>query len=266
MRAGETTPQSRASQGRNTTADHTVDVLLLFDDTRPVLSAADVSRLLGMTRSTTYRYLQTLRSYGLVEEQEQRGNYRLGPRVFQLARVARRGLALPEIALPFMRDLMAKTGEVVLLTRRWGDLAVCVERVDSEHAVRLSYERGTTHAAHAGASAKILLAFAEDEDVDDVLSRGPLRRYTERTVVDPDTLRTQLHQVRAQGYCVTASEMEEGIRAVAAPVFRPDGRLAASLSVAAPVFRLTDDLIPGLIETVRATAAAITARYREIDG
>lgn len=253
-----------ASQGRNTTADRTADVLLLFDDKRPVLSAAEVSRLLGMTRSTTYRYLQTLRSYGLVEEDEVRGGFRLGPRVYQLARVARQGLGLPEIAMPFMRDLSQKTGEAVLLTRRWGAMVVCVERVESTQAVRLSYDRGMAHGAHAGASAKILLAYAEADEIERILN-GPLLRYNERTVMDPTTLRAQLRQIREQGYAVTDGEVDEGVRGIGAPIFKPDGRITAGLSICGPTFRLEDSSLPAIVRQVREAAEAITRRLRELD-
>lgn len=255
----------KASQGRNTTADRTADVLLLFDAERPVLSAAEVSRLLGMTRSTTYRYLQTLRSYGLVEEDEVRGGFRLGPRIYQLARVARQGLGLPELALPIMREVNAKTGEVALLTRRWGDTVVCVERVESTFPVRLSYDRGQAHGVHAGASAKVLLAFSTPEEIDAVLAHTTLTRYTDRTVVDPNVLRAQLRTIREQGYVVSDGEVDEGVRGVAAPVFRPDGRIAAGISIAGPLFRLDDAALPAAIRAVRDGAAALSARLRDLD-
>jgi len=254
-----------ASQGRNTTADRTADVLLLFDDKRPVLSAADVSRLLGMTRSTTYRYLQTLRSYGLVEEDEVRGGFRLGPRVYQLARVARQGLGLPEIALPIMRDMNERTGEAVLLTRRWGGMVVCVESVESKQAIRLSYDRGMAHGAHAGATAKILLAYGDQDDIDRVLA-APLARYNERTVVDPNVLRVQLKQIREHGYAVSDGEVDEGVRGISAPVFKPDGRITAGLSIVGPTYRLDEAVVSGMVRLVRDAADAVTRKLRELDG
>ena len=255
----------RATKGRNTTADRTADVLLLFDESRPVISAADVSRLLGMTRSTTYRYLQTLRSYGLVEEDEARGGYRLGLRIHQLARVARQGLGLPEVALPVMREMKRKTGEVVLLTRRWGSTVVCVERVESTHSVGISYQRGQAHGVHAGASAKILLAFAAPAEIDAALASPAFTRYTARTILDPEVLRAELRAIKAQGWVVSDGEVDEGVRGIAAPIFRADGRIAAGLSIAGPSFRLDDAAIPAAVAVVREGAAAITARLRDLD-
>src|SRR5262245_50911445 len=94
-----------AASSRNSTAERAIDVLLLFDQDTPVLSAGDIAERLGMSRSTTYRYLQSLRSFDLLEEDSAHGSFRLGPRIFELARIARRGLGLSEIALPVMQDL-----------------------------------------------------------------------------------------------------------------------------------------------------------------
>src|SRR5690606_11024861 len=120
-----------AGRGGNATAERALDILLLFDDQHPILTAAELSRRLGMPRSTTYRYLQSLRSYGLVAEDERQNGVRPGPLVLRLARVARLGLGLIELASPVMRELALQTGETVLLTRRAGDQVICIERVDS---------------------------------------------------------------------------------------------------------------------------------------
>lgn len=248
---------------RNTTVERAIDVLLLFDEQHPVLSAAEVARRLGMSRSTTYRYLQSLRSYQLVEEDEA-GGYRLGPRVFQLARVARQGLGLSEIALPLMRELAARFGEAVLLTRRSGNHVVCVERVESRHPMRLSYERGEVLPLHAGASAKVILAFLQPDEIDAVLAR-PLPRYTERTVTDPERLRADLAAIRAAGYAITEGEVDPGVRAVAAPIYHPSGEVVAALTVVGPAFRMDDRVLPEVLDAVRAAARTISQRLADIE-
>ncbi|HVA25020.1 MAG TPA: IclR family transcriptional regulator [Chloroflexota bacterium] len=255
-----------SAKGRNSTADRTIDVLLLFDDRGPVLSALEVSERLTMPRSTTYRYLQSLRSYGLVEDDSASGGFRLGPRVLQLARVARRGLALPEVALPCMRELAATTGEAVLLTRRSERQVVCVERVESHHRIRLSYERGTVLPPHAGASAKVLLAWLPDPELDELLCQAELTRYTERTVTDPIALRKELAAIRQAGYAVSNGEVDAGVRGVAAPIFRPEGQVAAGLSTVGPAFRLDDSALPGVVDATRRSAEAISQRMVDLEG
>ena len=229
-------------------------------------SAAEIAERLEMPRSTTYRYLQTLRSYGLIEEHGE-SKYRLGSRVLQLARVARAGLGLSDVALPVMRRVSERIGEVVLLTRRSGLNVVCVERVDvSAHRVRLSYERGHVLPVHAGASAKVLLAFADPLEIDEVLEGARLVRFTSRTVVDPKRLRKQLAEIRLDGHVVTDGEVDDGVRGVAAPIFDADGKVAAGLSVAGPAYRLADSRISGVIRAVREGADEIGARLKELAG
>lgn len=253
--------------GGNSTADRAIDILLLFDDQHPVLSAGEVATRLGMSRSTTYRYLQSLRAYHLLEDDEARGGYRLGPKIFALARTARRGMGLLEIALPTMRTLAQETGEAVLLTRRSGAHVVCIERVESpSQRIRLSYERGQLLPLHAGASAKVLLAFADPDELDELLASSmPLHRYTDRTVTDPGRLRRQLERIRRDGYAVTSGEVDQGVRGVAAPIFAPDGGASAGLSVAGMAFRLTDDTLDRTIHLVRTAANAISNRLRLVE-
>ena len=258
-------PESITSQTRNTTADRAIDVLLLFNDQRPVLTAEKVAELLEMSRSTTYRYLLSLRSYGLVEEGNTNGEFRLGPAVFQLARVARKGLGLSEVALPVMRELVDRTGESALLTCRSGSYVVCIERVESPHNVRLSYERGQVLPLHAGAAAKVVLAYLKPSEIDAVLSVTPLTRFTERTVTDPGALRTQLEDIRARGYVVTDGEVDVGVRGVAAPVLGTNEQVIAGVSVAGPAFRLDDATLPAVIVAVQDAAHAIRQQLHNLD-
>jgi len=254
-----------ASPTRNTTADRAIDILLLFNERQPVLTAIEVAEHLGMSPSTTYRYLSSLRASGLIEEGDTNGEFRLGPTVFQLARIARKGLGLSEIALPVMRELVAQTGESAILTRRSGLHVVCIERVESPHNVRLSYERGQILPLHAGASAKVLLAYLKPSEIDSVLSAEPLPRYTMHTVTDPEVLRSQLKAIRAAGYTVSDEEVDIGVRGVAAPILGQDRQVLAGISVAGPTFRLNDTILPTVIAAVSHAAQVISHRLHDLE-
>ena len=262
---GPMSKRSPSPSGRNATADRAVEILLLFDDGSPSLSAGEVAGRLTMSRSTTYRYLQSLRASGFLEEEDGSGRYRLGPQILRLARVARKGIGLAEAALPSMRVLAAETGEDVLLTRRSGTQVACIERVQGSHMVRLSYERGHLLPCHAGASALVVLAFAPGEEIDRVLAAAaPLTSFTDRTPTHPDEVRAKLATIRDQGYALTDGEVDPGVRGVAAPVFLPDGRVGAGLSVVGLAYRLTDDVIDQVVAAVRAAAAEITDRLGDL--
>lgn len=248
---------------RNATADRTIKLLLLYDESRTVLSATEVASKLGMSRSTTYRYLRSLRDAGLLEEDP--AGFRLGPRIFQLARIARKGFGLFDLATPVMRRLVDETGETVLLTRRSGNRVVCLEREESSRNLRLSYERGHVLPVHAGASALVLLAWLEDAELDRALGSGPLDRFTDNTITDPHALKTRLHEIRQQGYIVTHGERDPDVVGVAAPIFSRPGQVVAGLSVVMPQHRFDAARLDDTVRLVRAAADEVAASLHAID-
>src|SRR5690348_17352593 len=104
----------------------------MFTEHRLAISAVEVAEELSVARSTAYRYLQSLVGSGFLEESDA-GRFRLGRRIMELARLARRGTGLSEVARPVMRRLAAATGETILLTRLAGTTVICLEREEAEH-------------------------------------------------------------------------------------------------------------------------------------
>lgn len=245
---------------RNATADRALEILTMFSDTQSVVSGVAVSRQLGVSRSTAYRYLQSLVSTRFLEEAPQ-GGFRLGLRVLEIARVARRSYGLSEVAVPVMTELAEQTGETVLLTRRAGDLVVCLERAETgQHAVRISYERGSVLPINAGASAQALLAWDTDEEVRRLLDCAPLTRFTPATLTDVDSLMQRLGSIRKAGYAVTRAEFDPDVLGIAAPIRDGSGNVVAAVGVAAVSHRVPLGAEGAMISAVRSAALAITDR------
>ncbi|HLI15876.1 MAG TPA: IclR family transcriptional regulator [Acidimicrobiales bacterium] len=249
----------------NVTAARAIDLLSLFDDQHPVISAGEAAKALGMSRSTTYRYLQSLRAAGLVEDDETSGGLRLGPRVLQLAAIARASWDLGAVAVPVMRRLTEATRETTVLTRRTGDHVICVEEVRSPNPIRLSYERGRVLPVHAGASAKVLIAWLAGEELTALLERTQLRDFTGATVTSEASLRQDLERIRARGYAITRGEVDAGVLGVAAPIFRRSGEVVAGLSVVAPEYRVAEGEVDGLVALTLEAATELTRRVVEHD-
>jgi DNA-binding IclR family transcriptional regulator len=256
--AGQPVQSARTYRERNSTADKALDILLMFDDRHLVLSAVEVAAQLGVARSTAYRYLQSLVQSRFIEESDGRG-YRLGGRVLELARLARRGMGLSEIARPVMSRLAAEVGEAVLLTRLAGSAVICLEREEAgNHAVRISYERGQVLPTNAGAAAHVLLAWLPEPAVEAILDAVDLPAFTERTLTDPAAIIRRLADTREQGYAVSRGELDRDVLGVSAPLRDHDGEVVAAISVAAVSARVPDERLPQLVDQVRAAADEIT--------
>ena len=251
---------------RNSTADRALDILGMFGDDTPVVSAADVAERLGVARSTGYRYLQTLIANRYLEEASG-GGFRLGTRVLELARLARRSLGLTDIALPVMTELSDAVHETVLLTRLVDDVVCCLDRVESQvHRVRISYERGTTLPLNAGASALVLLAFSDPRETRAILRGAPLRKFTSATLTNVGQLMTRLAQIRQDGYSVTRSELDHDVLGIAAPVRNGSDQVVAAVSVAALASRVSTQLEREIVDRVRAAAREITEQLALVEG
>jgi DNA-binding IclR family transcriptional regulator len=245
----------------NSTADRAIDALLAFSDERPVWSAAELAAHFAMPRSTLYRYLNTLRGVGLIAEDEH-GRYRLGPRILQLARVAKLNSSILTVASPVIAELSRRFNETVIINEKIGHEMITLERVETRHTVSVSSLRGQLLPWPAATSAKVMLAFAEPAEQAEMLRLMTPIRYTPKTIANRTALRAAIKTIREQGYAVGDGELDPDVSAVAAPIFWR-GECRFSLSVAVPTFRLPDERLSEMIAGVRAAAFAITAELDE---
>jgi len=237
----------------------------MFTEQRLAISAAEVTEEMDVARSTAYRYLQSLVGSGFLEESDG-GRFRLGRRILELARLARRGIGLSEVARPVMRRLAAETAETVLLTRLAGSTVICLEREEAEHqTIRISYERGQVVPINAGASAFVLLAWMDKPELEALLPTVTLDPITPATITTKAALRKRLAETAAQGYGLSRGELDEDVLGVAAPIRDARGRVAAAISVAAVAARVPERRIPALAEAVRAAADEISQTLALMD-
>ncbi|MFI1166922.1 IclR family transcriptional regulator [Streptomyces sp. NPDC020801] len=251
---------------RNSTADRALDILSMFSEDLPVVSGSEVATKLGVARSTAYRYLQSLVTNRFLEEAPG-GGFRLGLRVMELARVARKAYGLSEIAAPVMAQLADAVEETVLLTRRTGGLVVCVDRAESlSRPVRISYDRGSVLPVNAGASALVLLAWTDPDEARNLLETSDLRSFTSATLTDVDALMDRLRDIRQKGYSLSRAELDRDVLGIAAPVRDGADRVIAAVSVAAVASRVSREREQEIIDRVCGAAREISERIVLVEG
>jgi IclR family pca regulon transcriptional regulator len=89
-------------------------ILGCFTPERPVLGIADIADELGMSRSTTHRYVITLVALGYLEQGASR-KYRLGLRVTDLGMSALNSTGLREHSRPYLEELRQRSSYTVNL-------------------------------------------------------------------------------------------------------------------------------------------------------
>jgi DNA-binding IclR family transcriptional regulator len=197
--------------------------LLLTVADRGEIRADDLAGILDMPLSTAYRYLRTLGEFGFVDRHD--GRYRLGPRLLIGTESRVSSELLTRQSDPILRMLVEETGETAVVMRRVGLSAMCLHQVESKKGLRVVLEPGALSPLYAGATSRVLLAFAPAEILEEVIAQG-LDPATANTPTE-QALREGLDEIRASGVAVSESELISSAVAVAVPIFREDGIVAA---------------------------------------
>jgi DNA-binding IclR family transcriptional regulator len=224
------------------------------------LGVSALSDQLGMPKSTIARYLGVLQEVGFVRQAPGDVRYQLGPALYLLGRAVPVDALVRDAARPYLRTLTREEGETSVLAIVDGDSVLCIEKIESPHAMRLTARVGERVPLHCGATPRCLLAYLPESERDAYLAR-PLAALSPRTITDPVALRAGIDEARARGYIVTRGEIDEGMISVAAPIPDGQGSVVAAVSLAGPAIRLTEERLPGVIARVRATAEAIGAAW-----
>lgn len=204
-------------------------ILNSFVPSESRLRLTEISRRTGLPLATTHRLVHELVRCGGLEREES-GSFRVGVRLWEIGSLAPVRGGLRELAIPFMEDLYEATHENIQLAVLVGLEAMILEKISGRHSVPIVTRVGGRLPLHATGVGKVLLAYAAPE-VLDVVTTEDLKRHASRTIIDPDTLCTDLAAVRARGYSVTNDEMTDGAMSVGAPVYGPDQHVVAALSV-----------------------------------
>ena len=218
--------------------ERALDVLMCFTSQTPELSMTQISELVGINKSTVHRLLATLEGKRFVERDPTTGAYRLGIRLIQMAFLTMEHNDLRRLATPFLHDLCDQYHENVNLSVLDDTDVVYVDVIESAQRIKLAASPGQRLPAFCTASGKAILAFVPEENVKGILERG-MSRYTQNTILSQKAFFENIQEARERGFALSEQEFEEGINAIAAPIYNSNGKPIASVSIAGPAYRLT---------------------------
>jgi IclR family transcriptional regulator, acetate operon repressor len=207
----------------------------------------------GLAKSTTSRLLMALERNGLVQR-DSKGGFRPGEVFVSYAWRSGAEAGLIPVAQPFLDRLGEATGETINLGVASRGMVEQVAQVDSTYLIGGTNWVGLSVPLHCAALGKVLLAYDAA-----ALPPGRLTRRTGHTITSREALAAQLTEVRRRGYAVTNEELEPGLVAIAAPVYRDEATVVAALSVSGPATRLTKARIPAIAARCKTEANALSA-------
>src|SRR6266498_1462418 len=248
------------SREQVTSVERALSILELLASKHQGLSTSQISRLARLPKSSTSYLLRTLVGRGYVRRDVETGQHTLGIRVLSLGGQAVQGMALREVAIPHLRQIVDATrlGAHLAILDHFD--AVYVERIESPGFIKMDIWNGRRVAPQATAVGKALICHLERQDVQEIAALHPLSQVSPKTIVTLPHLLAELAAIRRRGYAIDDEEHAVGVRCVAAPVFAAGGEVVAAIGVSGTASQLNDDSLPSIGNIVRSAALKLSAQ------
>lgn len=243
----------RTSEPGRSVSSRLLDLLFSFTPGETELTLAELTRKTGLPHPTARRLVRELVAAGALDQRPD-GRFTVGLRLWRLGTLAPLTESLRTRAQPYLEDLYTALRQHVQLAVLEGTEAVIIERLSAPRAVGLVSGVGGRLPLHCSGAGKVLLSHAGPELARDVLS-GKLRRFTPKTITDPDTLRRELAECRRTGTAVVRGELTDDADSIATRVVNGEGRVIAALSV---VVREDSVQVQTVLPSVITTGLAIS--------
>ena len=206
-----------------------LQVLRAFGHELPSPSLSEIAAHTGLSRAVVRRILLTLQHLGYVGTRGR--SFFLTPRVLELGYSYLSSLDLTELAQQTMERLAQKVGESCSMSVLDGSDIVYVLRVPVRRVMSIALGVGARLPAFAASMGRVMLADLPDADLDRWIAGNAFRAYTPKTVRNARALKSELMQVRKQGYAMVSQELELGLCSIAVPIRAADGCVVAGLNV-----------------------------------
>jgi DNA-binding IclR family transcriptional regulator len=241
------------------------DILKIISTSREGIGLNEISRKLGIAKSTVHGIISALEDVGAVRRDPATRRYEMGLTLFELGRQIYTQNNLREVARPVMETLMQEVQETVFLCTLNGNQRsiLVLDTVECGHDLKITSPIGSTLPLFSTAPGKAILAIMDDEEIRRLIKEKGITRYTERSITDPEQLIEEIRSVRDNGYAADYEEYMSGVRAVAAHI-SGERNLSAAIYVVGFKTSLNKEKMDILSKRVKEAARKINMRIKEL--
>ncbi|MDO8688494.1 MAG: IclR family transcriptional regulator [Dehalococcoidia bacterium] len=234
--------------------ERAIDIISYVADQDGATSLRDVSRDLGLSKSTVHRILSSLQAKAIVAKDPD-SRYAIGPRVIRWGRPSLHQGALASVVLPFLYQLRDDADETVSFHLRVHAHQVAIEQVESRKELRRTLDLGKMAPLGLGAPGKAMLAYLPQPEKLEVFRILDAHGFPPDRI---DALEEELAAVRLRGVALSFGERVPVGAAVSAPVFGNAGRVVGAIALSGPANRLRVKVLESHVDRVRDVASQIS--------
>ncbi|MFV2053059.1 IclR family transcriptional regulator [Aliiroseovarius sp. YM-037] len=236
-------------------------LLLLLEELARVgvpVTPTEVNETLNLPKPTIHRLFHTLEQEGFLQRDIDGRSYSPGRRLRKLSVNVLSSLRVRTARLTILKSLAEDVGETCNIATPDRDAMVYLDRVETKWPLRIQLPIGTTVPFHCTASGKMYLSSLPSTHFDRFLAAAKLDRQTPRTITNSKTLREEVEAIRSRGYSTDDEEFMDGMVAIAVPVKDDQDRLLSTVSIHAPVQRITLERLMGHQPRLVAASQALS--------
>ena len=197
------------------------------------LRLADMSRRLGMEKSTVLRTARTLARSGYLVQLED-GRWRLGPAAGDIGLRYQTSFDIGHDIDAVLRKLATESGETAAFFVREDEARICVARIDWPSVERFHIRTGEKLPLDRGASGHVLMAFA-------------------------GTGGDFYSAVRRVGHYISLGERDSRMSSIAVPVFGARRKLFGALCISGLAHKLGEQQLTGYLPALQRAAHSLSA-------
>jgi DNA-binding IclR family transcriptional regulator len=229
--------------------ERAIDILDCLAEYSKGCGIGELSKKLGLSKSTIHRIITTLKHKEYVAQNKENDKYQLGIKILGLSSSIINNMDLIGIAKPYINEFANKVDEVIHLSlpdESYTNI-IYVDKVSPENtsrAITMSSSIGRKAPTYCTASGKLLLSQYSDDKIKELLKDVDFVRYTENTITNIDTLLKEIHDIRKNSYALDNVEYDNAVICIAVPIFDRTNKIIAAISLSSvTLFNNMDDLL-----------------------
>ena len=262
-------PEDKTVESSDTNIPTNMRLLLVLEELARVglpITPTEVNAKLGLPKPTVHRLFHTLEAEGFVQRDIDGRSYSPGRRLRKLSVNVLSSLRVRTVRLAILKALAEEVGETCNIATPDRDAMVYLDRVETKWLLRIQLPIGTSVPFHCTASGKMYLSSLLPAHFDRFLAAARLEVHSSKTITDPVALKGEIEAIRAQGYSTDQEEFMESMVAIAVPIRDDQDRLVSTLSIHAPVQRISLADLKGYVPRLQAAATELSQLILHDDG
>ncbi len=209
-----------------------ISILDLISNSKDKYTLTEICEILELPKATVFTTMSTLEYYHIVQKSND-GRFQIGPKMFQLGMAYASDSSIVELAKPYMKRLMEKTGYTVHLGILHENQVMYIAKEESDNFIKFSTYPGLKTEVHLSGLGKAITAYLSEDEIDNIIKNVGLKEATPNTITTVNEFKKSLEAVRKSGYAIEDEEGEIGVRCVAAPILNARYITPTAISITA---------------------------------